>query len=180
MKRLALTLAFEYLYRFLIRKKNKDKEVRDEHEPEVLPVNHIDLVEMIKRHEGTGPVVNGRFMMYKDSLGIWTAGFGRNIQERGFSKDEAELMLANDIRTATDELHQFEWFRELDTVRQAVIINMNFNLGLTRLRGFRQMIVAIERGDYAQAAVEMLDSKWRDQVGARAVELAELMRKGGY
>ena len=55
---------------------------------------------------------------------------------------------------------------------------MMFNLGKTRLSKFVKMRDAIEDHDYNRAAKEMLDSKWADQVGNRAVELAELMRGG--
>ena len=52
---------------------------------------------------------------------------------------------------------------------------MAFNLGETRLRGFRKMWAALEEGNYATAAAEMLDSKWATQVKGRARDLAQLM-----
>ena len=55
---------------------------------------------------------------------------------------------------------------------------MVFNLGLSRFRRFRKTIAAIKAGDWEQAAREMLASLWARQVGRRAQELAEMMRRG--
>ena len=70
---------------------------------------------------------------------------------------------------------QFNWYRRLDNVRQDVIIEMIFNLGLPRFLGFKKMIQALREDDYPQAAIEMLDSKWARQVGSRADTLVNIM-----
>ena len=57
-----------------------------------------------------------------------------------------------------------------------VLVNMAFNLGRTRLKGFKKMLAAIERHDYGTAADEMEDSKWYRQVKRRGVELVNVMR----
>ena len=74
----------------------------------------------------------------------------------------------------------FDWYHDLCPARQAVIENMIFNLGLTRFRGFKKMIKAIEDYDYLEAAKQMLDSKWSRQVGNRSIELAEMMSSGEW
>jgi lysozyme len=120
-----------------------------------------------------------RLKMYKDSEGIWTIGVGRNIQERGIRDDEAELMLKNDMQEAYDETWRaFPHFAGLSVARQLVVLNMVFNMGIPRVRGFKKMWAAIERGNFSEAAVQMLDSKWARQVGARAARLANKMRDG--
>jgi lysozyme len=120
-----------------------------------------------------------RFMLYKDSEGILTIGVGRNIQERGISKDESELMLSNDINIVYNQaLNNFPWFDSLNDTRKCVILNMLFNIGLTRLTGFKKMLAAIEAKDYKEAAVQMLDSKWAKQVKVRACRLAKEMQDG--
>ena len=40
------------------------------------------------------------------------------------------------------------------------------------------MIAALEVGDYEEASVQMLDSRWAKIVKGRAVELSEQMRTG--
>jgi lysozyme len=55
---------------------------------------------------------------------------------------------------------------------------MDFNLGITRLLKFVKMLEALEQHDYDTAAEEMLGSLWASQVGNRAIELSEMMKKG--
>lgn len=117
-----------------------------------------------------------RLKPYRDSVGKLTIGVGRNLDDNGIREDEAINMLRNDIQQSRQELAPYHWYRMLDSRRKDVLINMHFNLGLPRLLTFKNMIAAIECGDYATAADEMLDSKWANQVGERAVRLARIMR----
>lgn len=138
------------------------------------------LTEQLRRHEGAVKK-NDYHFPYKCPADKLTIGYGRNIEERGISEDEAEYLLNNDIKLSEGELSKaFPWFSNLTPVRQAVLINMHFNMGLTRLKGFIKALPAIERGDYKTAAAEMLDSKWARQVGKRADELAKQMETGQW
>lgn len=130
------------------------------------------LAEMLKRHEGR------RLKPYRDTVGKLTIGYGRNLEAVGITQDEAELMLQNDIGSAEKHLLTVDEYRELDSIRQAVLVNMCFNLGFHGLMGFRNMWRAIRRRDWDRASAEMLNSKWARQVGVRAVELSEIMRAG--
>ena len=92
-----------------------------------------DLIEMLKRHEGV------RSKVYMCSAGYETIGVGRNIAESGLglSEDEIEYLLNNDIKRVREELEDnYFWFAALNEVRQDAMIDISFNLGLTRLRGF--------------------------------------------
>lgn len=137
-----------------------------------------ELIEMIKRDEGTGPMKNGRFFAYLDSVGLQTIGYGRNIDENGIRPEEAEYMLSNDIAEVIKDAHTFHWYANLDEPRQAVVCNMIFNIGLNRFKGFKKTIEYIKNGDYEEAAIEMLDSKWASQVGVRATRLSNIMKTG--
>jgi lysozyme len=66
-------------------------------------------------------------------------------------------------------------FASLTIKRQAVLINMAFNLGINRLRTFKLFKQALLDGDYAEAKVQMLSSKWAGQVKGRAIRLADMM-----
>lgn len=135
----------------------------------------------LKRDEGTGRVKDGRLMPYVDTVGKVTIGWGRNLTDRGISYAEAEELLDNDIDIAIREcIAKFHWFPALDPVRQAVIVNMCFNLGMSRLLKFPNTLQSIATGKYEEAAIQMLQSKWADQVGARALRLAEQMRSGAW
>lgn len=117
---------------------------------------------------------------YLDSKGILTIGIGRNLRDRGIRTDEAYRMLNNDLEDVTADLTTYlPWWEKLDEIRQRVLVNMCFNMGIKRLLGFKNMLAATERGDYATAAAEMLDSKWHhEDVGIRAERLADQMRLG--
>ena len=75
---------------------------------------------------------------------------------------------------------EWGWFNDLNDVRQEVLANMRFNLGLANLRKFKRMIAALERRDWVDASREMLDSKWATQVGNRAIRLSNAMRTGQW
>ena len=133
------------------------------------------LIDMLIDHEGM------RRKPYRCTAGKLTIGVGRNLDDRGISPDEAMYMLANDIRDARRELSAaFPWFDKLDDVRQAVLIDMHVNLGLSRLQGFRNTLALIGVGKYEAAAQEMLNSKWAEQVGRRAQRLSRMMATGRW
>lgn len=133
-----------------------------------------ELVKQLVRHEAL------RLKPYQDSVGKWTIGIGRNLDDKGISTEEAYLMLKNDIIEVEFEANRFAWFKKLNDARQMVVLNMLFNIGTTRFVGFVKMIAAIERDDFEDAAREMMDSKWAAQVGSRANELADMMKSGTY
>ena len=113
---------------------------------------------------------------YECSVGKITIGYGRNIEDNGITREEALFLLRNDIKVTRGELsHSFEWFQSLPDAKQGALINMCFNLGLTRFRKFKKMIAALEVGDYKAASIQMLDSRWANQVGERARRLARVM-----
>lgn len=141
-------------------------------------MNMARLIETLTRHEGC-VVKHGRHWPYKDTVGKLTTGYGRNITDKGFSEDEARLMLHNDIQEVINGLRKnYHWFDALDEVRQEVVINMAFNLGVVGFGKFRNTIAYISAGEFDQAASNMLQSKWAGQVHGRATELAEMMRTG--
>ena len=135
----------------------------------------MNLIDTLVRHEGL------RRLAYEDSVGILTIGVGRNIEEVGLSDDEIYYLLKNDIRRCETELdNSFRWYKDLDQVRQEAMINLCFNLGITKLRKFKLALRAMEAKDYEDAADEFLDSLWATQVGQRAVEVTYMIRFGEY
>ncbi|QXZ11674.1 glycoside hydrolase family protein [Pseudomonas sp. AO-1] len=119
--------------------------------------------------------------IYRDTVGKWTVGVGRNIEDRGLRDDEIDLMLSNDIDEALGTARALlPNFDKLDEVRQEVVVNMAFNLGMTRLGGFRKFLAALNAFNYARAADEMESSMWFKQVGDRARRLVYAMREGKF
>lgn len=116
---------------------------------------------------------------YVDTVGKVTIGVGRNLTDVGISTAEAFVLLDSDIARAEADLDRvFPWWREMSDVRQRVLCDLCFNMGLTTLRTFERTLAAMARGDYAKAAVGMLASHWAEQVGRRARRLAQMMATG--
>jgi lysozyme len=105
-------------------------------------------------------------------------GIGRNLDGNGITKDEAIYLMRNDIERCTSELMSYSWYRSQPRVIRLALINMCFNLGLTRLLKFKKMIAALSIHDYETAANEALDSRWAKQVGSRATDIADIIRAG--
>jgi lysozyme len=116
---------------------------------------------------------------YRDSVGKLTIGCGRNLDDVGLSDEEINFLLTQDLYRADMTARTlFPGFERLSDARKAVLVNMAFNLGQTRLAGFQRLREAVKEQDWEQAAAELLDSKWATQVGQRAVRLANQMRQG--
>jgi lysozyme len=138
--------------------------------------------------------------VYQDTLGIDTIGVGRNLQDRGISKEELEeldipsidhiyeygiteadamVLAENDVQIVEDELlSAHPCVDRLDAVRQLVVMDMAFNMGVPRLRKFKKMWAAIHDEDFTVASKEMLDSRWASQVKSRSTKLAHAMYSG--
>lgn len=140
-----------------------------------------------------------RFKVYRCTANKRTIGVGRNLDDVGISKAEtaalgitvasactngitrpqSRALLTNDIDACERQLDaKLPWWRKLCDVRQRVLLNMCFNLGITRLLGFKNTLAAMEAGRFAAAAAGMRASLWARQVGARADRLALMMEKG--
>lgn len=139
----------------------------------------MDSLDLIKKHEAC------RLTPYRDSIGVLTIGWGTNIEK--ITQEEADFLLLNRFHEAEESAAKFPWFVRLDEVRQAVIENMIYNMGLSRFLGFKKFIAAVEAGKWEEAKKEMMYnsdgsslSPWAKQVGYRALELAEMMRTGHW
>lgn len=119
-----------------------------------------------------------RLKPYKCTANKTTIGVGRNLDDIGISEDEAMLLLENDIKKIKEQAEKLPWFLKLNEARQNVVLNMIFNLGISGFLKFKETIHYLESGQYDQVAIEMLESKWADQVGSRAKELSKIMFDG--
>lgn len=142
----------------------------------------LDLLDAeLRRDEGV------RHTRYKDSRGFWTNGVGHNLDidpvcsawPDPWSDDRVDNVLNHDILTAGAALDlHCQWWRQMDEVRQRVIINMCFNMGIEKLMGFIHTLHAMQTGDYHGAAAGMAASAWAGEVGNRATRLISAMNTG--
>ena len=158
--------------------------------------NKDDFLNKLIAHEGL------RLDVYKDTLGINTVGIGRNLDDRGISKEELDWMdipsidhifsdgiteadamylAQNDVQIVEEELvRAHPCVDELDAVRQLVLMDMAFNMGVPRLCKFKKMWAAVHAKQFDVAAKEMLDSRWARQVKSRSTKLAHAMHHGEF
>ena len=137
------------------------------------------LTAQLRRDEGT------KATAYQDHLGYWTIGVGRLIDSRkpgaGLRPDEIDYLLRNDINDRVAALTKaLPWFLTLDEARKGVLLNMAFQLGTDGLLGFKSTLALVAAGKYAEAAEQMLKSKWSTQTPDRAKRLADQMKTGEW
>jgi lysozyme len=141
----------------------------------VMKYNMTSLEDQLIDHEGL------ELSLYKCTGDKWTIGVGRNLDDRGVTEDEARYLLKNDIAIVEEELLRNKpSVADLDGVRQRILVDMGFNLGIPTLLKFQNMWTAIEDEDWIEASEQMLDSRWAKQVGRRAIRLADAMRTGEW
>ena len=135
------------------------------------------LLESEKRHEGY------KNHVYLDTLGKRTVGVGHlcveDFWEDGKEYEEDFLMdiLKKDLQQAIRQANlKCEGLKISDDAK-IIIIEMIFQLGGTGVSKFRKMWQALQQDppDYAEASVQMLDSRWAKQTPNRAKEMARLM-----
>lgn len=136
-------------------------------------IDRAAMIRQLRLHEGE------RLKPYRCTAGKLTIGVGRNLDDRGITREEAAFLLENDIKRGEAELlRALPWVGQLDEVRQRVLLDMVFNMGLAGVLAFKNTLATIQAGDYQRAASMMLDSKWARQVGQRAERLSRMMATG--
>jgi|TARA_X000000368_G_C23044962_1_gene718735 lysozyme len=144
-------------------------------------MNIDQLRDTLKIDEGV------KYEIYNDHLGYPTFGIGHLVvesdEEHGkpvgtpITEDRVNTVFDKDVAVMVDEAKKI--FPNLDTLpeeAQQVIVNMTFNMGRPRLSQFKKFIAGVNAGDWNKAAVEMMDSRWAKQVGARAERLRDRIK----
>jgi lysozyme len=113
----------------------------------------------------------------------YTVGWGCTGPDIGpttvWTQEQAVAALQERLEAnQTALLTALPWVAQLTPPRQRVLSNMQYNMGLNGLLGFRHMLAACQAGQYSQAAEQMLSSHWANQVPQRATRLAEQMESG--
>lgn len=140
----------------------------------------MDIIEQLKRDEGL------RLVPYRDSVGIWTAGYGHNLQSHNGSlnpitQEQADSWLEDDADAAhVSVLKWLPWASKLSDARFGVLQNMCFNMGIGNqhhgLLSFSTFLGLVRNGKYEEASQDEIHTKWSVEVGARADRLANQMR----
>ena len=129
-------------------------------------INKDRLTQQLMVHEGL------KLQLYKCTAGKQTIGVGRNL-EFGITEAEAKFMLENDIARCMGEcVREFDWFVDAPELIKEAVINLVFNMGISRFRKFKKTIEHLSKKEYTLAGAELLNSRYAEQVPKRAEEIA--------
>lgn len=136
------------------------------------------LVEHFTLEEGC------RLTSYRDHQGNWTIGIGHKLPSgKDYSnfkitQKQAQDTLIRDLEWAFDAAREiFPEYDSYPTKTQLGILDMIFNMGESRFRGFTNTIRLIRLREFNRASVEALNSDWaRHDVPNRAARTAALLR----
>ena len=128
-----------------------------------------------------------KYEIYLDHLGLPTFGIGHLVRDddpesgqpigTAVSEDRVNECFDKDVEIVIDDCRQlYEDFDDLPGEAQLIIANMMFNMGRPRLSKFKGMKAGVDARDWNEAADQMVDSRWYDQVTNRAERLVQRMR----
>jgi lysozyme len=132
------------------------------------------FIQTLKRDEGL------RLKAYQDHLGVWTIGYGTNLQVLTITEAQAEKWLHEKVDQIALQAETIPLYMDLNSARKDVIKSMIYQMGLSGTLRFKDMWGAIRFGNFAAAANAMRDSQWwRDkQTQTRAERMALRMAAG--
>jgi len=126
-----------------------------------------------------------KYDAYRDSLGFWTICVGHFLGTSAayagttYSPEKCSCLLDKDIDTAEKEASSYNFYSDLDSPRQNVVVELTFNMA-HKLDGFHKFLTAMERKDYTQAGAELKDSVAYKQEPKRFDELIKALASGAY
>ena len=132
----------------------------------------MSLIDSIKQHEGYVGVV------YKDSLGIDTIGYGFAIKDLELDADVCDIILDRKLKALNDMIMiKFNWYRYMPQEIKDIVTEMCYQLGVGGFSKFKKTIAYLQDKQFEKASVEMLDSRWAKQTPNRAKELSKKVKE---
>lgn len=132
----------------------------------------MSLIESVKESEGF------RDKVYKCTEGYDTIGYGFAIKDLVLDEDICDIILERKLINLIDKADKkFPFLRGLPLDKSEVIYEMCYQMGVSGVSKFKNMLKALENEDYDKASVEMLDSLWAKQTPNRALKLSNIMKK---
>jgi len=132
----------------------------------------MSLIESVKKNEGY------KGMVYKDSLGIDTIGYGFAIKDLELDEDICEEILVRKLKNLKDRVeNKFSWFKYMPPHIKDVVLEMCYQLGVTGFSKFKKTISYMQDKKWGEASEEMLDSLWARQTPNRAKALSNIVKE---
>ena len=134
----------------------------------------MNLIESIKKHEGYVGVV------YKDSLGIDTIGYGFAIKDLELDADICDIILERKLKDLEHRIKlKFDWYKYMPQEIKDIVTEMCYQLGVTGFSKFKKTIAYLQNKEWKNASIEMLDSRGAKQTPNRAKEMSNRVKKLG-
>ena len=132
-----------------------------------------NFFESLKNDEGL------RLQAYQDHLGVWTIGYGTNLEFLTISQRRAEFLLIRELNVKRERAERITDYRNLSPCRKDVVMSMMYQMGVQGTMNFRNMWEALRNEDYVEAGTQMRDSRWwRDPMTqSRAERMAKRMEQ---
>tara|TARA_Y100000593_G_scaffold93123_1_gene186858 strand:+ start:646 stop:1050 length:405 start_codon:yes stop_codon:yes gene_type:complete len=132
----------------------------------------MSLKDSIKKNEGY------RKMVYKDSLGIDTIGYGFAIKDLELDQDICDIILDRKIKELSKRVNStFAWYRYMPPEIKDVVMEMCYQMGVYGFSCFKKTISFLQNKQFHDASLEMLDSRWAEQTPVRAKELSNRVKE---
>ena len=98
----------------------------------------------------------------------------------GITKEDAEYLLEQDIKLAEKDLITIfgDYWNQIPLTKKVFLTDMSFNLGLSRMSGFRKMIAAIKIKDWKKAGKECRNSEAYRELPKRYECIARGLEEG--
>ena len=132
----------------------------------------MSLLKSIKKNEGY------KAMVYKDSLGIDTIGYGFAIKDLELDEDICEEILVRKLKNLKDRVeNKFSWYKYMPSHIKDVVLEMCYQLGVGGYSKFKKTISYLQNKQFKDASEEMLDSLWAKQTPNRAKALSNIVKE---
>lgn len=172
--------------------------------------NNFNESDIFKAKKAVAQFFEGkRLKAYKDTVGKWTIGIGKNFSDVPFSKEEEELirkrlgdytshinslvlkhgiteeecdlLFYNSYKIAEKDAKDLvDIFDELNIYRQIALVDFSFNVGKTTMESFKNTLGAINRKDFKRAGSGFRNSLWYRQVGRRGDIISSVIEEGRF
>ncbi len=110
--------------------------------------------------------------VYIDTEGFDTIGYGTKLP---LSEAECDALMRMRLKPTVDQVDVYFNYLKIDDVAWNILYGMAYQMGITGLSKFKNMLIALQEQDYQTAASEMRDSRWYNQTKNRAERLASRM-----
>jgi lysozyme len=118
---------------------------------------------------------------YKDTKGILSIGYGRNLEAVGVTRLEADYMARNDLYGARLLLDAvYPWWRDCNDARCGVLMMMMANMGAETFAEFKTFLGFMKAGEWQKAVDDLRGTSVFAELGARYERYCQIIISGQW